>query len=357
MNQILDLSTSIAQDSSSSSPAIPTLHPVFPRYLDSSMLSAFNACERKFFLSYIHHWKGKGRNVHLHAGGAFAKGLEIARKAFYCGLVEEPIGYEPQTDPLLPPKPLWRQTQTSPGDSELSIALGLKALIATYGNFEPPPDSAKTLARMCGALEFYFERYPLEFGEGKGEPILLSTSTNQRAIEFSFAHPLPILNPSTGDPILYVGRMDAIIDFAGGNWICDEKTTTQLGASWSQQWDLRGQFTGYAWGARQAGIRVEGAMVRGISILKTKYDTLSPLTFRPDWQIARWYDELLVKIERMIGCWKDEIWLHDLDSSCAEYGGCPFRQVCSSEDPLPWLETYFERREWNPLLREEKLVI
>ena len=295
--------------------------PQFPEILDSSMLSTFKSCPQKFFKEYINEWKAKEPSVHLHAGAAFAKGLEVARRTFF---VEN-------------------------ASSDDAIAAGLGALLTHYGDFPCPSDSAKSAQRMAGAFEFYFSNYPLSHEDSP--PIILPG--NRHAIEFSFAHPLPILHPTTGNPLLYVGRMDAIIQYAGGTYICDEKTTSQLGASWSRQWDLRAQFTGYAWGCQQSGIRVDGAIVRGVSILKTKYETQQAISYRPEWQIERWFDELCGWVEDIRNCWTSGKWRHNLDHSCAEYGGCTFRQACSSQDETPWLETYFERRHWSPLLREE----
>ena len=161
--------------------------------------------------------------------------------------------------------------------AEDAIAIGLQRLLDEYGAFECPADSAKSAARTAGAFEFYFANYPL--AEGDGAPIQMPGG--KRGIEFSFAEPLPVSHPTSGDPLLYVGRMDAIIGYAGGVYICDEKTTSQLGATWSRQWDLRAQFTGYAWGCEKSGVRVDGAIVRGVSILKTQIrdpasDLLSP---------------------------------------------------------------------------------
>lgn len=325
----------------------PSLIGAFPEIFDSSMLGSYKACAEQFRKQYIMHWKPKASSVHLHAGGAFAKGLEVARKAFYSG---EIIGMIKGSDNQMH----WSSIQREPQDAETSIALGLQALLAAYGDFECPPDSAKSAERMAGAFEFYFQNYPLDHDDAY--PIILPGG--KRAIEYSFAHPLPIRHPVTGNPLLYVGRMDAVIQYAGGRYICDEKTTTQLGASWPRQWDLRSQFTGYAWGCREAGIEVEGAIVRGVSILKTKYDTAQSINYRPEWQIDRWYSELLEWIEDIKANWvrrgPDLPWRHNLDHSCAEYGGCAFREACMSQDEQPWLETAFEHRVWNPLLREEK---
>jgi len=269
---------------------------------------------------YFEHYKSREPSVHLHAGGAFASGVERTRTAFY----------------------------VEGKDSETSVAEGAQQLLQFYGDFQCPADSAKSPERMLGAFEFYWSNYPLDY---ENDPIVLPGG--KRAIEVNFAEPLPISNPDTGYPIIYCGRMDAILNYAGGHYITDEKTTTQLGASWSRQWDLRSQFTGYAWGAGRIGIKVDGALIRGVSILKTKYDTQQAISYRPEWQIDRWYYEMLWYVEQLVKAYQSGIWVHNLDHACAEYGGCQFREACSSQDETPWLETYFERREWNPLLRIE----
>lgn len=294
----------------------------FPRVFDSSMLATLKSCPQLFYKIYIAEWKAKELSVHLHAGKAFAKGLEVAREAFF----------------------------VNGKSAEDSVGEGLRALLTSYGDFECPADSAKSAERMAGAFEFYFHNYPLRNDED-GSPITFPNG--RRGIEFTFAHPLPVAHPETGEPLIYCGAMDAILNFAGGTFIFDEKTTTALGASWSRQWDLRSQFTGYAWGCREAGIRVDGVVVRGISILKTKYDTQQAISYRPAWQIDRWYDETLEWIEEAIAFWKRGKWRHNLDHSCAEYGGCAFRTACSSQDETPWLESYFERRHWDPIKKIE----
>lgn len=137
----------------------------------------------------------------------------------------------------------------------------------------------------------------------------------------------------------------------------DDKTTSQLGASWSRQWDLRSQFTGYKWGAgKAAGIHIDGVLVRGVSILKTKYDTLEAITYRPDWQIDRWYAQLHRDIKRMIGCWEEGYFDFNLDHACTEYGGCPFKQVCLMKDAEQLLDQMYQRRKWDPITRTETVL-
>lgn len=298
--------------------------PMFPHAIDSTMLATFRSCPQKFFRSYLQHWKPKAESVHLIAGGAFASGIEAARRAYY----EQKLPRE---------------------DAE---AAGLHALISKYGDFECPPESAKSLERTCGALEFYYENY--RFGEDTMTPITMPSG--KLGIELSFAEPLPFPHPITGDPVLYTGRSDMIANFAGGVYVVDEKTTSSLGASWSRQWEMRAQFTGYLWACRQIGIKAQGAIVRGVSILKTKYDTQQAITYRSDYEIDRWLTQTVRDLERMQKMWKDNWYDYALDGACAEYGGCNMIPICKSSDPESWLPVSFEQRVWDPLARKELSV-
>ncbi len=300
--------------------------PPFFEVLDSTIVSAFRACPRLAYLQYLEHYKPKIPSVHLHAGGAFAKGLEVTRNLFH---VEKVPARE-------------------------AIAEGLKALLTFYGNFDCPADSAKSADRMAGALVYYFDQYTLE----SDKAIPISLPGGKRGIEFSFSEPIDALHPETSDPILYVGRMDMVVDFAGGMFGEDDKTTSSLGASWLKQWDLRSQFTGYCWGAARHNLSLQGFLVRGVSILKTKYDTQEAITYRPPWMIEQWYERLLRTVEDMKRAWESGLWdqTGQEGGNCNDYGGCPMRRVCLSSDPAPWLEAEFVRRKWDPVMGTETLL-
>ena len=294
----------------------------FPEVIDASMISAFKSCFRKGAWEYFDHWKPKDQSVHLHAGKAFASGLEEARIQFY-------LNGRPEAE---------------------CVAMGVGKLLREYGDFECPEDSAKSATRMAGAFEFYFDQYPLS----KDKAVPVTMPGGQRGIEFGFVEPIPeVLHPETKQPLLYSGRMDMLCEYAGGMFGEDDKTTSQLGASWAKQWDLRSQFTGYCWGAQRAGFPLQGFLVRGVSILKTKYDTQQAITYRPQWMIDRWYEELIAILGRMKVAWQTDRWPLNLDNACNEYGGCSFKKACLSQDPSPWLAIDFQRRKWDPVTREE----
>lgn len=296
------------------------VRPDFPIAIDSSMRAAFAACPRKFYWNYMRHLRLKGESTHLIAGGAFARGAEVIRRSFW----EQGLGLD------------------------ASLAAGVVAATAAYGDHEPALRGSaanKTLERVIEGLVWYFHRYPpftdtcqpLELAPGK------------RAIEFKFSFPLPINHPVTNEPILYCGRSDMIVTYKDSLLVFDDKTTSQLGASWPDSWRLRAQLDGYIWAAAQGGYGVSGAIVRGISFLRNGYDTAESLQLHSGWQLDRWYDQLVHDIRRMISCWENGWWDYNLDSACASYGSCPFVSLCTVEDPEPWIEGYYEIDPWSPL--------
>lgn len=296
----------------------------FPEVVDSTILATFRSCPYKFNLSYVEHWKPKGESVHLVAGKAYADGLERARRAHW-------------------------EFGKSPDEA---LAIGIGALLKSYGDFDPPESSAKTPDRMVGALESYFAQYGWDTDSAQPAQI-----GNRWGIEFSFAEPLPVLHPVTGQPLIYSGRADCIVNYAGGLYILDDKTTSSLGDSWLNQWGLRSQFTGYCWAARNVGLSPAGVLVRGVSILKTKYGHAQVPTQRAGWEIARWLDQTCRDLERAIAQWQAGVWDMNLDHACTEYGGCAFsREVCKSESPETWLPVAFQRKRWDPLTRTESEV-
>lgn len=297
--------------------------PPFPLVWDNTMRSSFISCPRKFAWEFLEHWKPAAPSVHLHAGAAWAKGLEVCRKTFY-------------VDKL------------SAEDSE---AAGLQALLEAYGSFECPADSAKSRERLAEAFVFYFQQYPL--ASDPAQPYVGRTGP---MIEFSFCLPLSdtLLHPETGDPILFAGRADMVATFAGAVTIYDDKTTSQLGASWAGQWDMREQFTGYAWAASHFGIPAQQVLVRGIGILKTKLTTQQAISYRAEWRLDQWHTQIQRDIRRAISLWEEGYWDYNGADACSAYGGCIFKQPCQSTNPEPWLSTYFVRRRWDPVSRTEE---
>ena len=60
-----------------------TLTPILPAYIDSTMMSAFRSCPRKFYNEFILGLRPPGLSIDLHAGSAFAHCLEVVRKEVF----------------------------------------------------------------------------------------------------------------------------------------------------------------------------------------------------------------------------------------------------------------------------------
>lgn len=297
--------------------------PQFPLVWDNSMRAAFVSCPQKFFWEYMQHYKSLSPSIHLHAGKAWATGLEVARLAYYRDNVPE----------------------------EVAMAEGLEALIAAYGDFDCPPYVAKSLPRLIEAFTYYFFAFPLAT-----DPVQPYVGKNGPMVEFSFALPLDtenLLHPETGEPIIFAGRADMVATYAGALSIYDDKTTSALGQSWSAQWDRRSQFSGYTWAAHEMGLNVSQIIVRGIAIKKTSIDHAQAISVRTKQHIIEWHKQITRDIRRAMDCWSEGYWDKDLSETCNHYGGCMFRQPCGANDPTPWLESNFRILEWNPVTREE----
>ena len=298
------------------------IRPDFPHQIDNTMRGDFISCPQKMFRSFVQNWAPMEPSIHLHAGGAFAAGLEAARRSFY----EQ--------------------------GNDVSVALrdGLQALMTFYGPVEAPITRSgdKSLENVIRAFDSYFQQYKLD------RDVIVPHMINGKAmVEFGFSIPTEIKHPQTGDPILYCGRSDMIGVMSGALWVTDEKTASQLGESWASQWDLDSQFTGYIVAASLHGFPVAGALVRGVGLLKTKITHQEAHVHRSSWAIERWWQQLHRDIKRMIRCWEEGYWDYSISkSTCAAYGGCSFKILCSSPEPDGFLPIHFRQRIWNPLAKD-----
>lgn len=289
----------------------------FPTYVDNTMLTAYRSCPRKFYWNYGRNQVSLGHtSVHLVAGGAYAKGLEVARKAFHA---EGATPFE-------------------------ALKAGVLALIKEYGDYEPPSDSYKSWENMVLALVEYFDIY--KWAEDHIQPHYIGGSP---MIECSFALPLDIPHPDTQEPIIYCGRYDMMGVFQDTLWAVDEKTTARLGPSWNKQWALRSQFTGYIWAARQYGIPVGGAIVRGISILKHDFGHAEVISQRSDYMIREWLASTHRTLAQMIIDYREGIWMQNLADSCSSYGGCTYMDLCDKSEPESWLSANYKESKWDPM--------
>lgn len=299
----------------------------FPRVITASLRESFNSCHKKFEWSQIIGIAPKTTSIHLTAGKAYAAGLEAYRKEYFSA------SEKPESERY-----------------DSAVAKGLIALTKAYGAEDPPTEEKKQYDRVVAAYIEHLVRYPP--ANEHAVPHFAG-----RGVEFSFAFEVADLkHPTTGDPLLYGGRLDQLADYNGALFIFDDKTAGGIGQQWRRQWDLRSQFTGYTVGMQLSDYPVVGAIIRGMAILKEECKTAEAITYRPPYMVERWKERLIWDMKRMLECWKTGYWPHTGEESgaCYDYGICPFATLCLSESPDKYVDVYYDYARWDPVERESR---
>lgn len=308
----------------------------FPDVLDNTQVTSFALCERRFFWTHLLHLAPRGVRVHLDAGKCYAKALETTRVAFH------------------------DKASPTHRDADQSLLLGFRSLLDSWG-YDPDVDAVfantkKEFHRVAEMFVKHFDRFGL--ATDKVKPAFLD---GKPAVEKSFTLELDIKHPDTGDPILYHGRYDMLAEYAGGLWIFDDKTCSQLGKTWAGQWDFRTQFTGYIYGAKAHDIPVLGAIVRGACFYVGDVDFAESITRRQQWQLDQWWEDLHQTVYQMVAFYERAkqsgqlpIECHRMfpargmfNEGCKQYGGCEMKVLCESNHPKRWLGD-FKVRHWDP---------
>jgi hypothetical protein len=142
------------------------------------------------------------------------------------------------------------------------------------------------------------------------------------------------------------------VEFSGGFYVMDRKTTgSTLGGYYFDGFNPDNQMSLYS----LAGRCVYNTPVRGVildaaqvAVGFTRFDR--GFTYRTEAQLNEWLRDLGYWLDQAERYAADEYWPMN-DKSCHNYGGCPFRGVCSKDPAVreSFLESDFERRPWNPL--------
>lgn len=297
--------------------------PPFPEYIDSTMMEDA-ICSRKFYYRFIHQWNKIGGSVHLHAGAALADGLHAYRASYYA------------------PGPFC-------GDYTHAVAEGWRHIVDKWGDYKAPLDSPKQLWRVLEAFGEYVHHWsPLT------DHITPHTVNNLPAAEISFAEPLKVLHPLTGDPIHYVGRIDLVGVFEKALWIIDDKTCTQLGKTWMDSWLLRGQFQGYMRVAREYGYPVIGTKIRAACFRSKGVELAEATVLWRDWLADEWWDSVNFRVAHLLERWHGNYWPKSFNSACTAYSGCDFRSICLTPDESLVVPFEYERHIWDPVNRVDR---
>ena len=327
------------------------------RAWDNSSLSLFKACPRKYQLAIIEGWRPRGPKEALAFGGLFHKGLEIYDKARVGGLDHNQAlrkAIHGLLDYLSPIEVRETATGTLVIKSHYvhgglvalpeSIPEETVELVCHKPAFESN-DNRRTIQTLIRSVVWYCD----QFEHDAAKTVVLADGSP--AVELSFRMALPLENPD-GEPYLWCGHIDKLVEFGGYKYILERKhTVSTLSGYYFDRYSPNSQVSGYAtsvdvfFGEPVAGTIIDAAQV---AVGFTRFQRgIAPRTaaLKDEWLTAT-----LHWIERAEQCAKAGYWPMN-EESCMNYGGCQFRGICSKDPGArpAALRAEFVQEPWNPL--------
>ena len=225
----------------------------------------------------------------------------------------------------------------------------IKALMVRIDDWWPDPDMDRYKNRLTllHAVIGYLDSHQ----EDKVKVLMFD---DKPAVELSFRFELDLM--CTDDqPFVLCGHMDDVSDFNDDNFVRDHKTTRYTpSTNYWKQYELDSQMTLYTLASRivldkpAKGVIIDAAQI----LLEHPFVRFTRgMTYRTEEQLEDWLSDLSYWLDLARQYAEADYWPKN-DTACNMYGGCPFRDVCSSAPQIrdAVLQSDFEKGErWNPL--------
>lgn len=303
--------------------------------IDNSGLGIIKQCPRKAYYKLVLRRTPAGARPALDFGKAIHAALEgpVSGLTFGAAL-HEALEHADKTEP--------------------SVERAMEALDKAFAGMEVPEDEYRTLGRAREVIAAYIK-------EWAGDKLRVLS------VEKPFCVPLGRIEGVIAEPVyvFWAGKIDKIaLNHNDTLWVVDHKTGAKEGEKDHMSWENASQFKGYVFAMEQSlpGRKVEGAIIDRI-IVRPPTATITkktkprnqffriPVRFSPE-TIVEWQQDTLRHISTWLTYCRDESFPMN-DGSCADYGGCPFWNVCTVSDHscrssiLNGLD--FKNDEWDPL--------
>lgn len=326
-----------------------------PRVISSTPMGTFLTCPRKYLFSYLLGLTGQHRSRALDFGSVVHVGLEYWYRTYDLNAAFDAMAA------------LWSDSvadgMNEPGDHRtLSVA---QELLRTYLNDPGSPESVKPLVPV-----------KLKTGPAIEQKIIWDVLGSNDLLDES---EMEDWLSGDGTEPAYIANLDMLIQREDGIWVCDHKTTSQMGVTWANQWHPSMQMLGYACAADRlleslgSEDRVQGVLINGLKVSKSiiaKDGTLAPVvktaeTSKSNVEFQRipiaMTSEQKNEFRLNLSAWVGELRraVRELQfpanwTSCGDYGGCGYKDICGasmSSRHRILLNNYTEEEPWNPLTR------
>lgn len=282
---------------------------------DSTSLGALKTCPRKYLYQIILGFSPKSMSFHLRFGILYHKALENYDKV--TGTHDERV---------------------------VSVIKSIAPdLCEPDGSCWDTGDSGKSVPHLIRSVIWYLDSF-------KNDPAkTVFLANGQPAVELSFRFNL------TNDTLL-CGHLDRVVEFGLHTWVMDRKTTKgYLGNDYFAQFNPNNQMTLYSAASRIVlNNAAKGVIIDAAQILVSGTRFQRGFTERSEKDIEEFFTETEFYLSQATYFTENKLWPKN-DQACGNYGGCPFRTVCSAPDSMreTVLRSNFDSNFWDPLETRE----
>ena len=325
--------------------AFSTLNPFLQFAWDSTSLGDLKECPRKYYYSRVLGYSPKAESVHLKFGQLLHKGHEIYH---HC-----------------------RARECDHEEALYAVVYGLLELTwekTPDGGGRPwrSDDKIKNRQTLLRTIVWYLDKFNLDSPDPLQTFIL---KNGKPAVELSFRFDFG-LTLYTGDPVLLCGHWDRAVSFGNELAISDIKSTkSALDDRFFKQFNPHNQFSLY----RYAGKVIWGETINRLIVDAAQIGVTfsaflrQEILYSPE-HLEEWAEGTREVIGRAEGYAARALELKPLETpmnnplsasaypmnekSCGNYGGCPFRELCSKAPSVrpKWLTALYSFSPWDPLV-------
>lgn len=293
---------------------------------DSTSLGALKRCPRYYQYNIILGYVTRGESVHLRFGSEYNNALVTYAKCRAKGQDHETATLSAVRYAL---EHTWDQTLGRPWTSD------------------EPTKTRETLIRSVIWYLDKFEDDPMQ---------TLVLANGEAAVELPFRIHIDMDSGLTGESYLLCGYLDRKVEFAGGAWITDWKSTKYaLDEKYFQRYSPDNQVSQYAFAGTMIGSEpIKGVVIDAVQLGVTFSRFQRSQIGRTPSQLEEWLYDSMHYIRQNESYVKNGYWPQN-DTSCEKYGGCPYRQVCSASPEIrpQLLKQLYHQRSWDPLVVRE----
>lgn len=199
----------------------------------------------------------------------------------------------------------------------------------------------RTRYHLARAVVWYLEHY----ADDPFQTIILQSG--KPAVELSFRIPTPV--EVGGEQLILCGHIDRAVEFQGGCYPTDFKTTKSISRQFFDTFELSHQMTGYNIAGQVLLDRpMAGVWIDGISLLVGGCKFGRAPTHRSSGQIREYWDTLSHIAEQVERAF--DTGFYPMNTASCYF--CEYKQVCKQppEYRERYISMYYDRRPgWNPL--------